>query len=175
MRQDAHRCIEQQLLSPIGGGLAGHVDLGDVGMLGRALDRWSAKQSSTRNPFKRTGQADGPRGISEEEYHRQRQEKNDRSTLKKWGVKVKNGDLAAARAKAKAEREQAAREKAAADYGRRVAALPEHIRAQYDLTLGQHRAWQMLKTAEWVATLNEEEQQHILSKRRTAKAGGFGK
>jgi hypothetical protein len=160
------------MLSPIPITLAGHSHLNDAGMLGRALDRWCARQGPNQNAFTRRGQAPGPRGITEEEYSRARQEKNDRNTLKKWGVRATKGNLAEIRAKAKAEREQAARDKAAADYAARLAALPEHIRSQYSLVIGENRAWQRLKTAEWLATLSVEEQDAILAKRRTAKSGG---
>jgi len=170
-RMDAHHCIEQQMLSPIPITLAGHSHLGDAGMLGRALDRWCARQATNHNAFTRRGQSPGPRGITEEEYDQQRREKNDRNTLNKWGVRASKGNLAEIRAKAKAEREEAARDRAAANYAARVAALPEHIRGQYQLVLGENRAWQRLQTAEWLATLTEEEQEAILAKRHLAKKG----
>jgi hypothetical protein len=170
MRQDAHRCIEQQMVSPIATGLAVHSDLGDMVLLERALNRWSARQESTRNPFARRNQRQTPLPVTEEEYKAKRTQANNKRLLEKWGIKtVKNADLAEIRAKEKLAREQAQREKSSADYSARVAALPEHIRAAYSLKHGENRAWQRLKTAEWITTLSTDEQNAILEKRRIAK------
>jgi hypothetical protein len=175
MRQDAFRSLEHQEMAVIPQWIAGHADPGSMAQLDRALSRWLAKQTPERNQrvgYARKGIFTLSAPITEEAYAARNQKSNRMRSAKKLGLKVRN-EAEYLVARAQFEEKRIAAMKAAKDIeiAARIAALPDRIVEAYDLLRVEHRNWNELSRAEWVATLPPDQQDHILSKREFAKLG----
>lgn len=175
MRQDACRSLDHQQLTVIPQWVAGHADPGSMAHIDRALSRWLARQTPERNQrvgYARKGIFTLAEPISEEEYAVRNKRSNRMRSARKLGLKVRNETEYLA-ARAQFEEKRIAAMKAAKDIqiAARIAALPERIVEAFDLLRVEHRNWNQMSRAEWVATLTPEEQNDILSKREFAKLG----
>jgi len=175
MRQDAFRSLEHQELAAIPQWIAGHADPGSMAQLDRALSRWLAKQSPARNQrvgYARKGIFTLSEPITEAAYAARNQTSNRMRSAKKLGLKVRNeAEYQVARAEFEEKRISAMKAAKDVQIARRISALPERIVEAFDLRRVEHRNWNQMSRAEWVATLPPDQQDHILSKREFAKLG----
>jgi len=175
MRQDAFRSLEHQQMAVIPQWIAGHADPGSMAQLDRALSRWLAKQTPERNQrvgFARNGVFTLAAPITEEEYAVRNKRSNRLRSARKLGLKVRNeAEYLASRAQFEEKRIAAMKAAKDVEIAARIAALPERIVEAFDLRRAEHRNWNHMSRAEWVATLTQQEQNHILNKREFAKLG----
>jgi hypothetical protein len=175
MRQDAFRSLEHQQMAAIPQWIAGHADPGSMAQLDRALSRWLAKQTPERNQrvgYSRKGIFTLSEPMTEAAYAARNQTSNRMRSVKKLGLKVRNeAEYQVARAEFEEKRIAAIKAAKDVEIAARIAALPERIVEAYDLRRVEHRSWHQMSRAEWVATLTQQEQDHILTKREFAKQG----